>query len=220
MISHWHHAFSVGLLALYLLVLARWHGGRAPRVVSGPADFALLISGIGGLALFGPLGQTLAAILFDRPNTLDWLSLASGMTLAVLLLSRRAWRRLVIYQIDAATLDRALEDALAHEPGRFLRTLRGFEDPVYGQGVQVDMSPRWRTATIEAYGREPERLIHGLERHLEHRFRSVNLPPSRISGLFLVGAVLTLMVATVGWLFSQPQGWADFRGLLERLPGG
>ena len=40
--SRWQVAFSVGPLALYLYLLARGHGGRYPRVVSGLVDFALL----------------------------------------------------------------------------------------------------------------------------------------------------------------------------------
>jgi hypothetical protein len=220
MISHWHYAFSVGLLALYFLVLARWHGGRYPRVVSGPADFALLTCGIGGFALFGPFGQTLARILFVRPNTLDWLSLASGMTLVALLISRRAWRRLVIYHVDAVTLDRALEEAFAHDGSRFIRTIDGFEEIAEKRGIRVESSSRWMTATIEAYGHEPERLIHSLEGRLDDHFRTTTLPPSRIGELFLGGSALTLFLATVGWLFTQPQAWAALRGLLERLPGG
>ena len=222
MITHWQHAVSVGLLALYLLVLARWHGGRSPRVVSGPADFALLMFGIGGVALFGPFGQTLAKVLFVRPTPLDWLSLASGMTLFALLVSRRAWRRLVVYHIDAATVERALEAAFAREigAGRVLRTMHGFEDLGRRRGIRIEHSPRWMTATIEAYGQEPERLIHTLEGLLVDQFRTMTLPPSKLGGLFLGGSVLTLLLAAAGWLVAQPQARAAFRVLIERLPGG
>ncbi|WP_406695820.1 hypothetical protein V5E97_32950 [Singulisphaera sp. Ch08] len=220
MISHWHHAFSVGLLALYLLVLARWHGGRFPRVVSGPADFAFLIFGVGGLVLFGPIGQTLAKMLFVRPNSLDWLSLASGMTLAALLVSRRAWRRLVIYHVDAATLDRVLEEILTRDSGQFVRTIHGFEDTTQGRGIRVDASSRWMTATIEAYGQEPERIIHALESRLEDRLRTTSPLASNVGGLLLMGSALTLLLAMGGWLLAQPRALAALRGLIERLPGG
>ena len=220
MISHWHYAFSVGLLVLYLVILARWHGGRFPRVVSGPADFAFLTLGVGGLALFGPIGQALVKILFVKPNSLDWLALASGMTLAALLVSRRVWRRLVIYHVDAATLDRALEEILTHAPGRFVRTMHGFEDTAQKRGIRVEASSRWMTATIEAYGQEPERLIHALEGWLDDRLRTMSSPPSKVGALFLVGSALMLLLAMGGWLLAQPQALAALRGFIERLPGG
>lgn len=220
MLSPWHFAFSVGLLALYLAVLARWHGGRAPRVVSGPADFAFLIFGIGGLVLFGPIGQALAKFLFVKPNTLDWLALASGITLAALLASRRAWRRLVIYHIDAPTLDRALEPLLTQNLGRYIRTIHGFEDSAQLRGIRVEVSTRWRTATIEAYGQEPEQLIHALEGGLDHRFRALSSPQSRISGLLLGGSLLILLLATGGWLLAQPQALAALRSFIGRRQGG
>ncbi|SIO61193.1 hypothetical protein SAMN05444166_6674 [Singulisphaera sp. GP187] len=220
MLSQWHYAFSVGLLALYLLILARWHGGRSPRVVSGPADFAFLTFGLGGLVLFGPIGQALAKIFFVRPNALDWLALASGMTLAALLVSRRAWRRLLVYHVDAATLERALDDILTHAAGRFVRTIHGFEDPVQRRGIRVEASSRWMTASIEAYGHEPERMIQMLEGRLEDRLRTMVPPASKVGGLFLVGSALTLLLAIGGWLLTQPQTLAMLRGLLERLPGG
>ncbi|AGA26877.1 hypothetical protein [Singulisphaera acidiphila] len=220
MISHWHYAFSVGLLVLYLVILARWHGGRYPRVVSGPADFAFLTFGIGGLVLFGPIGQTLARILFDKPNALDWLALASGMTLAALLISRRAWRRLVVYHVDAATLDRVLEELLTPDAGHFVRTIHGFEDPVRRKGIRIEVSSHWMTATIEAYGHEPERLIHALEGGLVDRLRTRSSLPSKVGELFLAGSALILLLGTAGWLLAQPQALAALRGFIERLPGG
>ena len=42
-------------LAAYLFVLALWHGGRHPRVVSGRVDFALLASGSAG---WSPSGRS------------------------------------------------------------------------------------------------------------------------------------------------------------------
>jgi len=222
MITHWHLAISVGCLALYLGVLARWHGARYPRVVSGPADFALLIFGLGGLALFGPFGKMLASGLFGKPDPLDWLSLASGMTLTILLLSKRAWRRLIIYHIDPATLDSVLEEEFAQETGlgRPVRTIHGFEDRARGRGVRVDASRRWMVATVEAYGEEPERCIQSLERRLARRLEAVPVPPSQTRRIFSTGAGLAAMLALAALVLGQPHARAVFRALLQRLPGG
>src|SRR6266496_3436409 len=93
-------SLAVAPLATYLFVLSLWHGGRHPRVVSGPADFALLAFGLGGLVVFG---------------------------LVATLLARRSLRRLTVYHVDPEALVRALRETLDQVPGHFVRTLRGFE---------------------------------------------------------------------------------------------
>src|SRR4051794_40915236 len=116
--SRWQVALSVGPLALYLYLLARWHGGRHPRVVSGLVDFALAGVAVGGMVLFGPLGRALVGVLFDRPAASAWLALASGLMLVALLTSRRATRQVVVYHVDAPTLEHALREALERCSGR------------------------------------------------------------------------------------------------------
>lgn len=217
----WRSALMMVMpLALYLGVLAHWHGGRRPVVVSGPADFALLAFGLGGIVLFGPVGQALVRLLSGGPPTLVWLGLASWMSLAALFFSRRAHHRLVVYHVEPSAMDEALREAL-DEPGhRYNRTPEGFEDRAGAQGVRVEVSPRGETATLEVYGADPEPRLRHLERRLRSRLRETSSPPSRLGWLFLAGSWATLLVPLVAWVLNQPQARAALRGLFHRFPGG
>jgi hypothetical protein len=195
------------------------HGGRHPQVVSGPVDFALLSLGLGGLIVFGPFGQALGKILFGKPTALGWLTMASGLLLVAILTSRRAWRRVVVYHVDPATLDRAVLASLAQLPGRFQRTVNGYEDASRKQAIVVESSSRWMTATIEAHGHEPERFVHDLHAHLRRQFRAAPAPPTRLGWTLLALSTLTMLLPSIVWLLGQPHARAALRVLFERRPG-
>jgi hypothetical protein len=219
MAYHWQSALAAGLLAAYFFILALWHSGGRPRVVSGPADAALLGFGLGGVVLFGPFGQTLGKILFVNQGVLSWLTLASAISLAALLLSHRVWHRVVIYNIDSAALEKALGEVLETVGGRCVRTLRGFEDPNEKRGVTVEMWPRFRTATLEAYGREPEGLAHDLGKTLRRRLAAVRSPASGTAWVFLGATALVLVAPMTGWILHEPVARNALRALFERLSG-
>ena len=220
MISAAQVALTAGPLAFYLAVLAAWQGGRHPRVVSGPLDLGLLVLGLGGLLTFGPFGQVVARALFGKPNLLDWLTLISGEGLVATVLARRALRRVAVYCVDPETLNRSLREALDRGPGRFVATLRGFEDRAEARGISVEVSPGSRAAVIEAYGREPEELINELAPRLEERLRDVPMPPSPLSWILSGLWGLTTLAFLAGCFFAQPQARAALRALLQRLNGG
>jgi len=212
-------ALAVGPLAFYLAVLAAWQGGRQPRVVSGPLDFALLAVGFGGLLTFGPFGQVMARSLFGKPNLLDWLTLISGEGLVATILARRALRRLAVYCIDPETLNRALREALDRRPGRYVATLGGFEDRAEARGISVEVSPRSRAAVIEAYGRDPEELINELAPRLEEGLRGVTVLPSALPWILSGLWALTMTAFVTSLFLAQPQARAALRALLERFNG-
>src|SRR5207237_1409207 len=97
----------VGPLALYFYVLAAWQAGRHPHVVSGPLDLAFLAAAVGGLLLFGPVGQALAALLAGQSGVVVGFVVLAALAAAATLL-RQASRRLVVYHIDPAALHQAL----------------------------------------------------------------------------------------------------------------
>jgi hypothetical protein len=219
--ADWQFPLAVAPLALYLFLVSSWHSGPRPRVVPGPVDLVLLMAGVGGLVLFGPFGQLLVRMLFGRPTLLHWLTLASGLVLVVLIVSRKAWRSLVVYHIDPATLDRAVRAALSEMPGRFRATLRGFEDETSQRHLSIEVSRRWLTATIESYGSDPEVLIHELGIRLRRQFRAVSAPAASAQAWFFLGlSALALVVPWAGWLASQPQARAALRMLFGHHPGG
>jgi hypothetical protein len=222
MAPHWQLFLSLAPLSLYLLLVGSWHARRSPRVVLGPLDLLLLVGGIGGLALFGPFGHFATKVLFGKPSVIHALTLASGFLLVALLMSRNAWRTLAVYHVDRPALDRAIRAALQELPGsRFVETLRGYEDEANQQGLSVETSARWCTATVEAFGRDPEILIHRLGTLLKRRFRAVEGPrTTRPAWIFLAAAALTLLTPCASWLISQPEARAALRSFFERIPGG
>jgi hypothetical protein len=219
MAYHWQSAVAAGLLAHYFFTLALWHSGGRPRVVSGAADAAHLGLGLGGLVLFGPFGQALARMLFVKQGVLGSLTLASGLALAALLLSHSAWRRVVIYNVDRESLAKALRDVLETSSGRYVPTLRGLEDPKDQRGVTIEM-PGWsQTATIEAYGRDPETLARELGEGLRKSLAVVASPGSGNAWRFLGAAALVLIVPAAGWILQEPVARSALRAVFERLSG-
>jgi hypothetical protein len=138
--------------------------------------------------------------------------------LLVARLARRSWRRLVIYHVDRETLDTALLDALG--PDDFIRTLSGYEDRTRSRGIHVHHSPRWQTAVVEGFGRDPDALIGALRPQLRDRLRLVQARPTGVSLLFFGLSALTMLVPLAGHLLFQPRTRAALRVLLERLHGG
>ena len=124
-----------------------------------------------------------------------------------------------MYHVEPAVFDRVLAETLARLPGRFQRTVSGFEDPARARGIVVDASPRWRTGTIEAYGGEPERLIQELEAGLRLRFRTTPAPPTRVGWALLALSTLALVLPSIVWILGQPQARAALRVFFERRPG-
>jgi len=204
-------------LAAYLYLLAIWQAGRSPRVVRGGTDVGLLALGVGGLALFGPFGRTLATILFREPTTLHWALLTLFAVLVVRLLARSDASKLVIYHVDADELEMALRDVF--EPGTYSRTLEGYEDRAHGRGVRVESSARWQTAALVAYGRDPEGFVREIEPRVRGRLRSSRSRASDVPLVFFGLSALTMLVPLTSLLLTQPRARAALRALLEHLHG-
>jgi hypothetical protein len=211
-------ALMVTPLAAYLYLVALWHAGRRPRVVSGAADVAALGGGLSGLLVFGPVGDWLVHLFFRRPGPIHRLFFVLIGIQVVMRLARRAASRLVIYHIDAGVLDTALEEALM--PGQFGRTLCGYEDGTAGLGIRVDYSPRWRTAVVEAFGQGAHALSSTLLPRLRRQLREVASAPSEVPLLLFGLSALTMLVPLVGLLLAEPRSRAALRGLIQHLQGG
>ena len=214
-------ALMLGPLAFYLYVLALWQSARTPRVVSGPLDFLMLVVGLSGLMVFGPIGNLLVVRLspFGKPNPWAWLALGASFGLLVLPWLPRSFRRLVIYNVDADRLDEVWAEVLATLPGSFLRTVRGFEDPVHRRGLTIDSSPRLRSVVVEAYGHDPETLIQAVGGRLRGRLRRPSGRPAAVAWL-LLGLCMGLIAPILVVLLTRPRAREVLRVLLERLQGG
>ncbi len=220
MAGDWRVALAVGPLAYYFAVLAVWQGGRHPRVVAGWVDFALLAIAVGGLTAFGPFGEVVARTVFGRPHPIDWLAIASVVGLVAMFLGRRSARRLVVYHVDAEALDRALREVCDEEPGRFVRTRRGFDDRSGERGLAVESTPALRAAVVEAFGAGPEALIRELAPRLRRRLDRVEVPRSRLGWAFAGLAALTAAIPPVAALLGRFGAREALRVLREHLGGG
>ena len=219
MTSPLQYALMVGPLAFYLWLLACWNSGQSPRVVSGLVDHALLVFGVGGVLAFGPLGQLAARLIFGKPDGYDWIFILAALGLVSTLLARRSLHRLVVYHVDAETITRVLEETLDDMDGRFEWTLGGFEDRASARGLRVEIGRRLRSALIEAYGSEPERLIQEVRSRLREALRGRKTAASAVA-MTLFGSSIAVMVAPlIGLFLTQPKARAALRVWLERLRG-
>jgi hypothetical protein len=213
-------ALSVTPLACYFWLLALWHGGRHPRVISGTTDFVVLALGVGGLLTFGPAGQAVARRLFGEPSLAGWAALASAVALVAAYWGRRSGHRLVIYHIDPEALDRSLQDVLDVRSGHFRRTLAGFEEASGTGGLSVESSRRFHYAVIEARGPRPAALLAELRPALAERLRGIPTGPSPLAWWLLALSALTMLASLAGYLATQPRARETLRVLLEHLRGG
>jgi hypothetical protein len=218
--SPWQHLLTVGPLGVYFGVLAFWQSGRHPRVVRGLVDFGLMAFGLGAVLAFGPFGRLVAAMISRRPepDPADRLIVVAILGLWGCLLAAKSLNRLVVYHIDPEGFTRALEDVLARCGGRFVRTLGGFEDRAAPRGVRVEITPWFRCAVVEAYGRDAEGLIREVRPRLRRRLAGVPASPSRVALALYAGSALTMLLPAVERLLSRPEALEALRLLLRRWP--
>jgi hypothetical protein len=216
-------ASMVGPLTVYLYVIAVWQSGRHPRIVSGFVDLALLLFGLSGLVLFGPVGRLLlvraGAGPFGAPSLWAWLALASSLSLLAVPWLPRSFRRLVIYNVDRDSVNLALRNTLQALPGDYAPTLRGFEDRKHHRGLSLEITAWGRTAVIEAYGDDPESLIVLVRQGLSVHLQPATSRPSPVAWA-LLGLCMALIGPVLVVLLSRPQTRAALRALMERLHGG
>jgi hypothetical protein len=211
-------ALMVTPLATYLYLMAVWQAGRYPRVLSGSVDVWLLALGLGGLVLFGPVGDWLTGLISSRPRVLHHVLVDLLATLLVARAARWSRRRLVIYHVDASALDAALLGALG--ASRYSKMLDGFEDRERACGIRVEHSARWRWAVVEVHGDGAAALAAELNPRITEQLRQAPAAPSEVALAFFALSALTMLVPLAGHLLAQPRARAALRVLLERLHGG
>ena len=211
-------ALTATPLAAYFYALCVFHGGRRPRMVSGPVDVGLLTFGVGGLVVFGPFGRAvLGRLVGEGAGPVAWTLWIGVVGLWSLVLAGSASLRVTIYHIDAGELDQAVRDALKQLPGSFSPTLNGYEDVIRGSGIAIKPLRFLRSGAVEAYGREPEVLIRELKPKLRevlsHRLQKGSMVSHAMFGL----ACLTWFVPVAAYLAANPRAKDALRILLHTL---
>ncbi len=211
-------ALAVGPLAAYFATLGALQVGRRPVFLPGQVDFTLLALGLGGPIVFGPVGQLLVHRLFPAPSPWAWMALVSLYGLAVLLITPRAARRLVVYNIDPEALRSALRDALLIVPGSFEARVRGFEDEARGCGLTVEVG-RFRVGSIEAYGRDAAALIREFDPVLRQRLAAAGPTPTKALGSVAWFALAALVIAVpfTSLIVDRPVVFEAVRAWIEGL---
>ena len=211
-------ALSATPLAAYFYYLGVLHGGKRPRLVSGPVDVALLAVGLGGLVAFGPFGKaTLGRILNEQAGLLGWAVWVTMVTLWAMVLTGTATLRLAIYHVSPEELVKAIRDALAGLEGRFAPTLKGFEDVERGSGLTVRVSRILRSGSVEAYGLGADVLIRELKPRLRETLARYPQRASGVSRAMFLVACLTMVIPVSGYLVVNPKAGAAVRALMHSL---
>lgn len=204
-------AMMVGPLACYLSVLAVWHGGRTPRVVSGTVDAAWLMFGLIGLVGFGPIGDALARPLFGTGPFARGGLVVTLVALGVAL-SGKASRRLVVYNVEP---DELIE-AIAGLGLGLTRCSDGFEGVAGAVALRVEPMPRIQVVGVEARGAGAERLLASLLPPLRERLDGRPRRSSPIARPLFWLAVLTLVGPLLAWTAARPAAREAVRAWLNR----
>ena len=209
-------ALTAGPLAAYFYALGLLHGGTRPRLVSGPADVALMAFGLGGLVAFGPFGRSvMARLVGPEAGALGWSVWLGVVALWSLVLAGSASLRLTVYHLGEGDLDRAAREALGRLKGHFTPTIRGFEDADRGSGITVKSLPRLRAGSIEAYGRDPEALLAELKPRLREALAQIPQRPSAVAHLMFGLACLTTIIPVAGHFLTNPRAQNALRALIQ-----
>lgn len=187
--------------AAYLLAIAWLHLCRRPMAVGGFWDLLLLVTGLAGLAMAGPL-----AILQPAVGGTVWVAvmllLAVALLLAAVFLAARP--RLVVYNI---TLEQ-LRPIIAEVVTGLDPTARwaGETAALPGRGIQVHLDGRgaMRTVSIVALGaRTSAEGWAEFSRRVREAIRRMRVRRSPWAALFGCGGAALVLAAA--WLAIQPQ---------------
>ena len=193
--------FCCSLLALHLLWVATLHRRGRPTVLSGHADFAATLLGLGGfLAVLWPAAATAGRVGFaggldSWPAVRDRLDrgLTAGPRLAdgvaaglITLVAVGAWRRrdsLEVHHVEPAAVAEAIAVATA---------AAGLADTA----VRWSVRPRANHATVRVRRLEPA-VAAELLRHLRSSLAAAP-PPGRPAGDVYTAVAALLLGCTVG----------------------
>jgi hypothetical protein len=205
-------------LAAYFYALGVFHGGRRPRMISGPVDVLLLTIGLGGLVAFGPFGKAvLGRMAGDHAGFLAWSIWVGLVALWAVVLAGSASLRVTVYQVSPEDLDRAVRQALNQMEGKFYSTLRGFESPDRQSGVTIKPLRLLRSGSVEAYGQSPDVLIRDLKPKLRDALARLPQRASAISPAMFGLACLTMLIPVSGFFLANPRAKDALRTLMQSL---
>jgi hypothetical protein len=188
-------------LAAYLLALAAAHVRRRPLVVSGNWDLALLVGGVAGLAIGGPLA---AFIPPGAEGAWRWLLPSVSLVLLTAAAALAARPRLVVYNMTGEQLRPVIAEVAATlDPGA---RWAGETVALPGRGVQVhlDAAGGMRSVCLVSVGtRTSSESWAEFVRRMRRELAEVPVRPSPWAWLFAAAAAAVLAVAC--WLALWPE---------------
>ena len=212
---------TVGPLACYFYVVGVWQCGRHPRLVAGPADFAVLAFGVSGLLTVGPVGQLLLRLIFGAPGPWAWGLWVVFLLLWAAVFAGWAARWIVVYNVEPERLLEAVGRALKAMDGpAFAPTLGGFESADDGRAVLIEGIARLRVGTVDVRGPSPETLARALRLRLRDELAGIAVGPTRVTWGFFLLSWITMLVPLVTFFLTEPRARAAVRALWMRIGHG
>jgi hypothetical protein len=211
----------VGPLGLYFALLATWHLGRRPRVVTGRLDLILLWGALSGLLVFGPIGAVGTSVFANSSQSLLGVTMmALGMAVVasfVVAHWRRAKDRLVVYHADPQFVHASLQ-AVLHATAEHLGPHRAkFGQPGQGWSFVAEVHPWLGTAVIDAIGNYPRATGKRLKTFMEKELHPRVARSSRLGWVFFGLSALLLLAPWTAPYWTEPDVRAAFRALFQRL---
>jgi hypothetical protein len=211
-------ALTATPLAAYLYTIGLFHGSSRPRVIPGRLDFGLLAVGVGGLVAYGPFGQAFVGrVAGANAGWTAWLAWTAVVGVWALALAAGAGRRVAIYNVGPAELDRAMVEALSMPDWRFEPTLDGYEDVARRLAVRVKASSRFHAGSVEARGQEPEAFLRAILPRLRSALARQPRRPSPVSHALFAGSCLVMLAPMVGYFMAYPRAREALRALMQGL---
>jgi len=190
-------------LAGYMLALAALHLRRRPSTLSGSWDLLLLVAGIVGLVVAGPL-----ALLQPVAGDTIWagatLLLAAGLLFAGLLLAARP--RLVVYNITPEQLRPVVAEVVKSlDPGS---RWAGETAALPGRGIQVHLDGRGAMRSVSLVALGGKTSAEGwaeFSRRMRQAVGGIRVRRSPWAAAFACGACLILGLAVAAAWMSAGQ---------------
>ncbi len=179
-------------LAVYFLLLGIIHASRRPFILNGDADMALLSAAVSGMVFAGPMNLFFPVNAAIRFGSYIWLLLAFLYFLITMLVILYSRPRLIVYNIDKATLKEILEKVASRLDENAVWAGDSLYMPQQGLNLHLEYVSGLNNITLVSNEKYSNRLRWlNLKRLLQSELNQTSVPGNKLSIiLFLLSAIL------------------------------
>ncbi len=183
-------------VAVYFLILGLLNTRRHPQVLTGKADFALLIAALSPLAFMPAVG-----VLGASPAAAVIIAVAIALGIVLLAPPGRSW---VIYNLPAGAAREVVADALEQMGLTVTRSGEAYVIAGYDATVTVEAFPLLRNVTVHLRGGGKE-LAGDFQRVLAWRLAGVESEATPMAVSMLLVAMMMLAAPLAMMARDVPQ---------------